>query len=142
MLKRLGRIKMLKKIISFALLTFAVLAPANAQEDCTNSYICTTSGCNKVKQCTPASAGGIVITPSTPGASYRAVPSDGAATNITSTTSSAQTTKPISPYSCAENGSCYGDVSAATGREKTVPVQGYYRRDGTYVRGHYRSKGN
>jgi hypothetical protein len=43
---------------------------------------------------------------------------------------------------CAENGSCYGDISAATGRAKTVPVQGYYRRDGTYVRGHYRSKGN
>ena len=133
---------MLKKIISFALLTFAVLAPANAQEDCTSSYICTTSGCNKVKQCTPASTGGIIITPSKPGASYRAVPSDGAATNITSTTPSAQTSKPISPYSCAENGSCYGDVSAATGRAKTVPVQGYYRQDGTYVRGHYRSKGN
>jgi hypothetical protein len=40
---------------------------------------------------------------------------------------------------CAENGSCYGDISAATGRPKTVPVQGYYRQDGTYVRGHYRS---
>lgn len=49
--------------------------------------------------------------------------------------------QPIAP-SCAENGSCYGDVSANTGRAKTVPVQGYYRKDGTYVRGHYRSKGN
>ena len=47
--------------------------------------------------------------------------------------------QPIAP-SCAENGSCYGDVSANTGRAKTVPVQGYYRKDGTYVRGHYRSK--
>lgn len=133
---------MLNKIISFALLTFAALAPVNAQEACTSSYICTTAGCNKVKQCLPASAGGMVITPSTPGASYRAVPSDGAATNIASTTSSSPASKPISPYSCAENGSCYGDVSAATGRAKTVPVQGYYRQDGTYVRGHYRSKGN
>lgn len=41
---------------------------------------------------------------------------------------------------CAENGSCYGDISASTGRAKTVPVSGYYRKDGTYVRGHYRSR--
>ncbi len=41
---------------------------------------------------------------------------------------------------CAENGSCYGDASEATGRPKTVHVKGYYRKDGTYVRGHYRSK--
>lgn len=42
---------------------------------------------------------------------------------------------------CAENGSCYGDISKITGRSKTVAVRGYYRRDGTYVRGHYRSRG-
>lgn len=41
---------------------------------------------------------------------------------------------------CAENGSCFGDLSSATGRPKTVHVKGYYRKDGTYVRGHYRSK--
>jgi hypothetical protein len=40
---------------------------------------------------------------------------------------------------CAENGSCYGDISDETGRPKTVYVRGYTRRDGTYVRGHYRS---
>jgi hypothetical protein len=40
---------------------------------------------------------------------------------------------------CAENGSCYGDLSYETGRAKTVEVQGYTRSDGTYVRGHYRS---
>lgn len=39
----------------------------------------------------------------------------------------------------AENGSHYGEISPATGRPKTVEVRGYYRRDGTYVRGHYRS---
>ena len=43
-------------------------------------------------------------------------------------------------YPCAENGSCYGDISTLTGRPKTVRVQGYYRKDGTYVRGHYRSR--
>jgi hypothetical protein len=40
----------------------------------------------------------------------------------------------------AENGSYYGEISAKTGRPKTVSVRGYYRKDGTYVRGHYRSK--
>jgi hypothetical protein len=39
----------------------------------------------------------------------------------------------------AENGSYYGEISKATGRPKTVYVHGYYRRDGTYVRSHYRS---
>ena len=39
---------------------------------------------------------------------------------------------------CAENGSCYGDAND-NGVPKTVHVNGYYRKDGTYVRGHYRS---
>ena len=48
---------------------------------------------------------------------------------------------PIPPNpSCSESGSCYGDISSATGLPKTVDVPGYYRRDGTYVRGYYRSK--
>ena len=46
---------------------------------------------------------------------------------------------PTAPL-CAENGSCYGDISPLTGTPKTVPVQGYFRSNGTYVRGHYRSK--
>lgn len=40
----------------------------------------------------------------------------------------------------AENGSYYGQISTRTGRPRTVLVHGYYRKDGTYVRGHYRSK--
>ncbi len=40
---------------------------------------------------------------------------------------------------CAENGSCLGDISVATGRPKTVYVRGYYRSNGTYVRSHFRS---
>jgi hypothetical protein len=43
--------------------------------------------------------------------------------------------------SCGENGSCYGDISTLTGRPKTSYVRGYTRRDGTYVRSHYRSRG-
>lgn len=38
-----------------------------------------------------------------------------------------------------ENGSYYGQISEHTGRPKTVHVKGYYRKDGTYVRSHYRS---
>lgn len=39
----------------------------------------------------------------------------------------------------AENGSYYGQPNDY-GVPKTVHVSGYYRKDGTYVRGHYRSK--
>ncbi len=38
----------------------------------------------------------------------------------------------------AENGSYYGQPNAV-GVPKTVHVNGYFRKDGTYVRGHYRS---
>ena len=47
---------------------------------------------------------------------------------------------PAAAPACAENGSCYGDTSEATGGPKTVHVKGHYKKDGTYVRGHYRSK--
>lgn len=47
------------------------------------------------------------------------------------------TSTPVSP-ACAENGSCYGDPNQ-NGVPKTVHVNGYYRKDGTYVRGYYRS---
>ena len=39
----------------------------------------------------------------------------------------------------AENGSYYGQISAETGRPKTVRVEGYTRKDGTEVKGHYHS---
>ena len=48
---------------------------------------------------------------------------------------------PISGVGCAENGSCYGDISNINGMPKTNHVNGYFRKDGTYVRGHYRSSG-
>lgn len=41
---------------------------------------------------------------------------------------------------CSESGSCYGDISAKTGLSKTTYVHGYFRRNGTYVRGYYRSR--
>jgi hypothetical protein len=51
--------------------------------------------------------------------------------------SNATTTADAPPV--AENGSYYGEISPETGRPKTVHVEGYYKRDGTYVREHYRS---
>ena len=62
------------------------------------------------------------------------------AENTNTTTAPPTTYTSPTATSCAENGSCYGDVSPLTGRPKTVPVQGYFRSNGTYVRGHYRSK--
>jgi hypothetical protein len=56
--------------------------------------------------------------------------------DYSSTTYEKDTYKPA----VAENGSYYGEPSKATGNPKTVHVKGYYRKDGTYVRGHYRSK--
>jgi hypothetical protein len=47
---------------------------------------------------------------------------------------------PVTAPFCAENGSCYGDISTNTGLPKTVAVHGYTRSNGTYVRGYYRSK--
>lgn len=35
---------------------------------------------------------------------------------------------------------CYGQPSETTGRPRTEYVQGYTRRDGTYVSGYYRSR--
>lgn len=55
------------------------------------------------------------------------------------TNSKTAPTQPSVGAACAENGSCYGDISNITGQPKTTAVQGYYRKDGTYVRGHYRS---
>lgn len=48
---------------------------------------------------------------------------------------------PVAPprYGCSEAGSCYGDISPATGRPKTVYVPGYFKSNGKYVRGYYRS---
>lgn len=61
-----------------------------------------------------------------------------------STTSSgssgAYTSSTAGHPACAENGSCYGDISSATGLPKTVYVPGYYKSNGTYVHGYYRSK--
>lgn len=54
--------------------------------------------------------------------------------------STRRTWSPRSGPGVAENGSYYGEYSERTGLPKTTHVRGYYRKDGTYVRGHYRSR--
>lgn len=69
---------------------------------------------------------------------YRSLPS--ASGNGYSSLYRSASTPPLTfrPY-VAENGSYYGEISDLTGRPKTVHVRGYYRKDGTYVQGYYRS---
>ena len=71
------------------------------------------------------------------GADWAALPQTGQAAVVYPSPALPNVTPPV--VGCAENGSCYGDISGATGRARTVAVSGYYRSDGTYVRGHYRS---
>lgn len=43
------------------------------------------------------------------------------------------------PATACEGYGCYGEPSATTGRARTERVEGYTRRDGTYVAPYYRS---
>jgi len=61
-------------------------------------------------------------------------------TNNTTSKTNTVTRYRYLPPLIAENGSYYGEISKRTGRPKTIYVHGYFRSDGTYVRGHYRSK--
>ena len=45
------------------------------------------------------------------------------------------------PYQ-AENGDFYGIDNDFDGRTETIHVNGYYKTNGDYVRGHYRAKAN
>jgi hypothetical protein len=71
------------------------------------------------------------------------LPEPASATPVSVSTVTPATNSTITPPAatglCAENGSCFGDISDKTGLPKTVAVQGYYRKDGTYVRGYSRS---
>jgi len=83
--------------------------------------------------------------PIAPSSSYfppaRSYSNDSYTTSSRPTESPSYYIPPRSSYNppVAENGSYYGEISERTGRPKTVHISGYYRRDGTYVREHYRS---
>ena len=101
-----------------------------------------------VDVCTRLSRQMVAIVPATPEAVASetfAVESANPSTAVASATrpTAARPSQPPAATpkpACSESGSCYGDTSEATGKPKTVYVPGYYRKDGTYVRGYYRSK--
>jgi len=50
-------------------------------------------------------------------------------------------TPPAPRYSSGcQSGNYYGAISCVTGLPKTTYVRSYYRKDGTFVRSHYRSR--
>jgi hypothetical protein len=142
----------------FSLLLTIFVGFANA---CPEQFVCTQAGCERVPvaSCSSVGTSANQVHPSTSGSTTFG-PSHSAL--FSNQTSAALT--PASPFvevsppqavlppaqqpsgpayapSCAENGSCYGDISNVNGMPKTNHVNGYFRRDGTYVRGHYRSSG-
>jgi len=133
----------MKKIL---LLIFLAFINSIAFADCPFTFTCTPQGCTKV-----VDANCSVPAPS---AVTKVEKSDTASTNAQGAVFVAPTVQAksknevylpppvyVPPYgACAENGSCYGDTSTVNGMPKTVSVNGYYRKDGTYVRGYYRSK--
>jgi hypothetical protein len=128
----------MKKIIIHFLLFFA---GASCLAECLYTFSCTQQGCVKVTD-----ANCSIPSPLT---SNQNLNIETNKFNSQGATFVSANTKPnvtpsnykSSPYGCAENGSCYGDISSVNGTTKTIQVNGYYRGDGTYVRGHYRSSG-
>ena len=120
-------------------------------DSCQFSFKCQGSICERVvpSSCTPSSTSNAVVITSPPAASTLGAatasnlpvsPFVSGSTEVVKSQDTLQST-PISGVGCAENGSCYGDISNINGMPKTNHVNGYFRRDGTYVRGHYRSSG-
>ncbi len=132
-----------------ALLSFYFASTGVNADACQFTFKCQGSICERVQPlaCSPnASNSAVVITSPTAAsslgaASYSPVtPFVARSTEVVKSQDTLQST-PISGVGCAENGSCYGDISNINGMPKTNHVNGYFRRDGTYVRGHYRSSG-
>jgi hypothetical protein len=146
------------KRIFISLLLSLVTGFANA---CPEQFVCTQVGCERVPVASCSSGGSPAnqVHPSTSGSTTFGPSHSALFSNQTSAASA-----PVSPVvegsspqavlppaqqpsgpayapGCAENGSCYGDISTVNGMPKTTHVNGYFRRDGTYVRGHYRSSG-
>lgn len=138
--------KFISFIFGFIAISFSI-ADAKA-DDCQYTFRCQGSICERAlpASCTTNASNGVIYT------SPPATPAIGSATSTTAPSApiffhSGEVTKkeplPTPPigFGCAENGSCYGDVSNINGMPKTEAINGYYRKDGTYVRGHYRSSG-
>jgi hypothetical protein len=140
----------LRNLFLAFLALFMALSGVSA-ETCQFTFKCQGSICERVlpSNCTSTPASNVVVITSPIAASPlgAATPSNSpttpfvaSSTEVVKSQDTLQST-PISGVGCAENGSCYGDISNINGMPKTNHVNGYFRRDGTYVRGHYRSSG-
>lgn len=134
--------KFMQKLIYFLL---AFLLNTNVLAECPHTFICTQQGCAKVTETScsipePLISNQLInkenLELKTQGATFVSPASN---TNKQGSGNNPQNVPPA--IGCAENGSCYGDTSVINGLPKTTRVDGYFRKDGTYVRGHYRSKG-
>jgi hypothetical protein len=133
--------KFMQKLVYFLL---AFLLNTNVLAECPHTFICTQQGCAKVTE-TSCSIPEPLISNQLIGKESVELNSQGAtfvSPAPNNKQSSGSNPKYVPPsIGCAENGSCYGDTSVINGLPKTTHVDGYFRKDGTYVRGHYRSKG-
>ena len=138
------------KALALVFVAFAInFASATAKADaCEFAFRCQGSICERVvpSACVPQPSNTVVYT-APPTASIDTL-SAASITTAPVVVDSAETPrateiplKPPSGLGCAENSSCYGDISNINGMPTTNLVNGYFRRDGTYVRGHYRSSG-
>jgi len=123
-----------------ALLSFYFASTGVNADACQFTFKCQGSICERVlpSNCTSSTASSTLGAASTSNLSVS--PFVSGSTEVVKSQDTLQST-PISGVGCAENGSCYGDISNINGMPKTNHVNGYFRRDGTYVRGHYRSSG-
>ena len=134
----------------FAFLALFIAHSGVSADSCQFTFKCQGSICERVvpTSCIPSAASNALVitslaavsplgaaTPNPP-----ATPFVARSTEDVKSQDSLQSTS-ISGFGCAENGSCYGDLSNVNGMPKTTLVNGYYRSDGTYVRGYYRSSG-
>ena len=128
----------MKRLFLF-LLVFLLHTSSFAQ--CAYTFSCTNQGCAKVTDTSCSIPLPLTQSFNLDSEPIKANPQG--ATFVSPSPNQSSTPKSSSSNSvgCAENGSCYGDISSVNGTPKTISVDGYYRKDGTYVRGHYRSKG-
>jgi hypothetical protein len=138
--------KFIRFIFAFIAISFSI-ADATA-DNCQYTFRCQGSICERASpaSCTTNPSNAViytspVATPAIGSATSATPPSAAPLSNSEEVTRKEPHPLPPSGLGCAENGSCYGDVSNINGMPKTEAINGYYRKDGTYVRGHYRSSG-
>ena len=127
----------MKKII--LILTFFLHSILFAE--CPHTFTCTQQGCVKVSDANCSLPTPLVSSQNSNIETNKFNPQGATFVTPYPLPPTKQNTYTSPAYGCAENGSCYGDISSVNGTPKTIQVDGYYRKDGTYVRGHYRSSG-